>query len=131
MRRHLLLAVLIFNSLSAIGGGLGLIVGVLDPSLSWLEGTIFPDYVIPGILLAGVVGGSALAAVIEQSAKKPYATGTALLSGFIMCAWIVNQIAFTQQYSWLQLIYFTLGGLVVSLTYTSAKRFLIYRQQHR
>jgi hypothetical protein len=51
-----------FIALTAIGGGGALLVGVEQQRfpLDWLRGTPFKDYTIPAILLAVVVGGSAL-----------------------------------------------------------------------
>ncbi|MEO8105138.1 MAG: hypothetical protein ABI602_02270 [Candidatus Saccharibacteria bacterium] len=117
--------------MTAIVGGLLLIAGLFKPPQVWLVGTIFSDYVVPGTLLAGIVGGSALAAAVEHITNKPTAASVALLSGFITCAWIVDEIALIQQYSWLQLVYFTLGGLVISLSYTDTKTLFIYRHQRR
>lgn len=53
-----------FVTATAIGGGLAMLAGVDCFPPAWLAGTPFADYTIPALLLAVVVGGSALVAAI-------------------------------------------------------------------
>ena len=53
-----------FIALTAIGGGIVILTGVDQFPLEWLEGTPFPDYTIPALLLSVVVGGSGLGAYL-------------------------------------------------------------------
>lgn len=62
-RERLTLAILeAFVALTALGCGLGLEVGAIQFPLAWLVGTPFSDYVLPGLLMAVIVGGSSLLA---------------------------------------------------------------------
>ncbi len=56
-----------FVALTAVAGGIALAVGMEASRfpLSWLEGTPFETYVLPGIVLAAVVGGTAFVAMAE------------------------------------------------------------------
>jgi hypothetical protein len=47
-----------FIALTAIGGGIALLIGIEGERfpLEWLQGTPFTDYTIPALLLALVVG---------------------------------------------------------------------------
>jgi hypothetical protein len=51
-----------FVALTSIVYGVGLAVGVVQFPLSWLQGTPFSDYVIPGLVMAIIAGGSSLLA---------------------------------------------------------------------
>src|SRR5512135_3821044 len=56
-----------FAALTAICGGIALAAG-LEASrfpATWLQGTPFASYLLPGLILAAVVGGSAAVAAIE------------------------------------------------------------------
>lgn len=129
MRKDIILATLSFNALTAIGGGVMLMTGGMQPPAAWLANTVFTGYFIPGLLLAVVVGGSALLAAIARAVDRPSAGVLALLSGALLCVWIIDEIALVQAYSWLQLLYFSLGGLLIGLDYTDAKRVLIFRHK--
>ena len=60
--RVVLFIVDLFVALTAIGGGIALFTGLESDERippEWLDGTPFKSYVIPGLILAVVVGGSA------------------------------------------------------------------------
>jgi len=102
-----------FIGLGAIGGGLMLLI---DPSgaamglpVSMLEGSVFPDFLIPGLFLFSVNGlGSLLGAVLSFT-KHHYAPLAALVLGAILVAWIVIQVGIIQSIHWLHALYFVLG----------------------
>ena len=130
MRKDIILTLLSFNAVTAVGGGIMLMTGGIKPPSAWLQNTAFASYFIPGLILAGMVGGSALLAAVAFAVNRHYAAVMAMLSGFILCAWVINEVAVIQTYSWLQLAYLALGGLIIGLTYTESKQVLIYRQHH-
>ena len=100
-------------SLGAIGGGLML---VIDPSgstlgvpSSLLDGSIFPNFLIPGIFLMVVNGfGSGIGAVFSFT-KSQYTQGIAIILGIILVSWIVIQVIIIRSIGWLHAIYFILG----------------------
>ncbi len=92
MRTHptrILLATLdVFVALTATGGGIAAATGVDPLPSEWLEGTPFRSYMIPGILLALLVGGSATAAsvmMLRRSHNGPAASG---IAGIILMGWV-------------------------------------------
>jgi len=71
MRKDIILTMLSFNAVTAIGGGIMLMTGGIEPPSVWLQNTVFASYFIPGLILAGVVGGSALLAAIRLRRQPP------------------------------------------------------------
>ncbi|TFC85365.1 hypothetical protein [Cryobacterium sp. TMT4-31] len=101
-----------FNLLSALGGGLGLIVGNgMGMPMSWLVGTPFDSYVIPGFILLVVIGGTQALAVLGQHGRQPWYTGAAGVAGFGMIIWIYVEVALLPVYSFLHTLYFVSGTL--------------------
>ncbi|MGV8964937.1 MAG: hypothetical protein ACOH2F_01540 [Cellulomonas sp.] len=49
----------LFNAASAVGGGIALAAGGLDVPTTLLRHTPFASFVVPGIFLALIIGGSA------------------------------------------------------------------------
>jgi hypothetical protein len=60
--RRALLGAEVFVGLNAVAGGVGLIVNGLGIPKDQLAGTPFDSFLIPGLLLSIVVGGSMLGA---------------------------------------------------------------------
>jgi uncharacterized membrane protein len=102
-----------FIGLGALAGGFGL---VKDPSgsalglpPSFLEGSPFPDFLIPGIFLLAVHGiGSMIGAGLSFTRRR-YAQEIAIVLGAILIAWIVIQIVIISSFSWMHVLYFILG----------------------
>lgn len=108
-----LIVIEFFNGLSGLAGGLGLIsdpsAASLGMELSWLEGTPFSTYLIPGIILFVFNGlGNILAAVLSIR-KHPHFPLAALFFGAGMMIWIVSQVAFIGYKNFLQPLYFSTG----------------------
>ena len=82
-------------AVTAIGGGAMLAMGLEDDRFPavWLTGTPFRSYAIPGLILAGAVGGSAVAAA-AASIRNPRAGGLAsMISGGVLLGWIAGEVA--------------------------------------
>ncbi len=60
--RWVLVALNGFLALTAVAGGVGLLSGAVAPPLEDLAGSVFRDYLLPGLALMLVVGGLALTA---------------------------------------------------------------------
>ena len=108
-----------FIGLGALGGGIML---VIDPSgsalgvpLSFLEGSPFPDYLIPGIFLLVVNGVGSLIGAGYSFSRKRYAQEIAIVLGSILVAWIVIQVIIIRSFSWLHVLYFILGVLELGI----------------
>lgn len=116
--RALLFITDLLVALTAVGGGIALIVGLETGRFpaDWLEGTPFSSYVLPGVILAGVVGGSATLAALSLL-RSPTGGGASVLAGVIMMGWIIAEILLLKQPSeptWTEVFYFALG-LVMAL----------------
>ena len=102
-----------FIGLGALGGGFML---VIDPSgsalgvpLSFLEGSPFPDFLIPGIFLLAVNGVGSMIGAVLSFTRRRYAQAIAIVLGAILVAWIVIQIVIIRSFSWMHILYFILG----------------------
>ena len=107
-------------ALTALAGGLTLIygalfgdpTGLLVPPVEYLEGSPFPDFVGPGLLLAGVVGGTqVLASILAFRGRAYWQVGSAVAS-FGLAIWVFVQMIFIP-FSFLQAVYmgFALGEI--------------------
>jgi hypothetical protein len=97
--RAALVTVDAFAAATAIWGGLALATGVEGDRFptEWLRGTPFRNYRVPGLLLAGLVGGSATAATVA-TLRNPRGGGLAsLLAGLVLMGWIGGEIRLLKQ----------------------------------
>ena len=108
-----------FIGLGAVGGGFMLMI---DPSgsklgvpLSFLEGSLFPDFLIPGIFLLVVNGVGSLIGAGFSFARRRHAQEIAIVLGAILVAWIVIQIIIIRSLSWMHILYFILGIVELGL----------------
>ncbi len=111
----------VFNGLSALAGGFGL---MSDPSgealamkTAWLEGTPFSSFLFPGIILFVVNGIGNTAGAVITFRKNKLAAKTGIAFGIIMMGWIVSQVLFIGYMSFLQPLYFTTGLLQFAFGY--------------
>ncbi|HEX8731167.1 MAG TPA: hypothetical protein VF725_03805 [Ktedonobacterales bacterium] len=112
-----------FVALTSLACGAGLALGVLRFPLAFLQGSSFSDYLIPGLVMALVVGGSALLAAAALLTGSRAAIGFAALAGLLLLAFEVAEITLIDHNTggWLPLVvalqsaYSTLGLLMVGL----------------
>jgi len=64
--RLILVGLEAFVALTSIAYGVGLAVGAVQSPLAWLQNTPFSDYVIPGLVMAIIVGGSSLCQSLDR-----------------------------------------------------------------
>ena len=115
-KSKLLLGLLLFNGLSATGGGLALMTDWIPEQASWVRDTDFPSNYFPGVILMAVVGGSSLiaaAALVKRSDGWQLAS---IVAGTIMVFWIIGEVASIRGFHFLQVIYLVTGALVVTWT---------------
>jgi hypothetical protein len=112
----ILKGVLLFNALSAIGGGIGLITGTLPVPTILLRHTPFDSFVIPGLFLGIIIGGSSLAAAIALRAQATRSRAISSAAGVIMVGWIAAETILVRGFSWLQGLYLLTGIAVVVLS---------------
>lgn len=121
MVRFLLIAALVFQGLSGLAGGFGLIG---DPSgesvglpTAWLEGSPFQSYLVPGLVLFAVLGIVPLVVGWAVWQRRARAHEAALLVGAALLVWIAVQITIVGYHPQppLQAIYGGLGVAIVLL----------------
>ena len=102
-----------FIALGAMAGGFLLIK---DPSgaalgfpVSLLEGSIFPDFLIPGLFLFLVNGLGSLIGAVLTFIKNRSAGPVAIALGVILVAWIFIQIITIRSFLWIHALYIVLG----------------------
>jgi uncharacterized membrane protein len=108
-----------FIGLGALGGGFML---VIDPSgsalgfpLSFLEGSPFTDFLIPGIFLLVVNGIGSLIGAGFSFTRRRYSQEIAIVLGAILVAWIVIQVIIIRSFSWIHVLYLILGVVELGL----------------
>ena len=111
-----LFGLLLFNGISAVGGGIALMTGVIPKQASWLQHTDFASMYFPGVILTAMVGGSALIAVLAMMKRAAGWQLSAILAGVIMLLWIVAEIASIRGFHFLQVVYFVTGAAVIWFT---------------
>ena len=115
--RRLLATLCLLTGLTAILGGTELVLApdgsLIGLSLSLLRYSPFADFLVPGLLLAGVVGVIDTLAGILVLAGKPPAGGEALVGGVAMATWIGVEIALLRSFHWLHGVYIGLSAAIV------------------
>lgn len=111
-------------AVTAFGGGVALILGAIVPSLatilsppvSFLAGSPFSSFLVPGIVLGAVVGGTHLAAAVLLLRRTPRRYLVTVVAAYAVLIWIFVQMIFIP-FSFLQAAYFAAGlgelGLVL------------------
>ena len=115
MRRWVAILLTGFVALTGIAGGIAVALGVDEFPAEWLEGTPFPDYTVPGVLLAAVVGGSALIALIALLVRSSWAPALTVVAGAILMGWIVGEVLVLNQPgepTWIEIAFFAIGLLM-------------------
>ncbi|HYL82766.1 MAG TPA: hypothetical protein VE263_00910 [Candidatus Angelobacter sp.] len=89
---RLLLFFFLLNGIAGVAGGLLVMKETLPFPRVWLQGTPFHTYLIPGLILCAVVGGSHLAAAFSILARRAWAKTACVLAGAILAGWMIGEI---------------------------------------
>lgn len=124
LARLVLLTVQIFVGITSTLGGAALALGgVIDFSgtalaipLDYLEGSPFTTFLVPGLALAILVGGTHLVAFAMLARRMRWAMIASATAGFAMLVWVFVQMMFIP-FSPLQAIYFGLGLAELAATF--------------
>lgn len=65
----------------------------------YLAGTPFTTFVVPGLILGIVVGGTQLAASVALLTRRSWAARMSAVAGFGMLIWIFAEMAIINTYS--------------------------------
>ena len=113
-----------FSALSALLGGLALLYwrhGSSFIPLALLEPTSFPSFLVPGLLLTAVVGGTSAVCSICALRRSKRTIDAAWLAGGALTIWIVAEAALLGEFHFLQLIYGALGIALLILATLGAQ----------
>ena len=120
-RTGTLLALLLFNGVTATVGGLALMTDWIPEQSEWVRDTDFPSNYFPGVILMAVVGGSSLIAAAALLTRSDGWQLASIVAGTIMVFWIVGEVASIRAFHFLQAIYLVTGALVVGLAPTRTR----------
>ncbi|GAA1974029.1 hypothetical protein [Microbacterium pumilum] len=103
-------------AVTAVAGGVALILGslrpelatVLNPPADYLAGTPFSSYLVPGLILAVVVGGVHALAFVLALRQSEWILMGAGVAGTALLIWVFVQMVFIP-FSFLQVLYFGFG----------------------
>ncbi len=106
-----------FLAVTAVAGGIGLITGLLSPTMDWPAGSAFQSYLMPGLVHLFVVGGSAAFAPWAEARGDRWAGPLAILSGFLLLCFEIVQISVVGLHldPPLQLAYIVIGLALIGL----------------
>lgn len=90
--------------------------------LSMLDGSPFSTFLVPGLLLALVIGGSSLACAVFTLRRSPFAIDATVLAGGALTVWIVAEVAMMGSFHWLHALYGGLGLVTLTLGAEAALR---------
>lgn len=121
--RLILLSAQAFVAVTALAGGLALIVGSVDPAWGsvlmppqeYLEGSPFSSYLVPGMLLILLVAGVHAVAFVTTISGSRWGMPLSATGGFACLIWIFVQMVYIP-FSFLQALYFGLGLVELGLT---------------
>ncbi|MFN8285440.1 MAG: hypothetical protein U0V74_01735 [Chitinophagales bacterium] len=130
---YLLTAVLLFQAIGAVYGGFSLVLApdgsLMKIPLSWLAKSPFTNYLIPGVILALVLGLFPLVIIValwlkpkwnfnalNVYAERYWALTFSLYLGIMLVCWINVQLLMVQQYFWLQPVMALTGILIIVLS---------------
>lgn len=112
-----------FAALCTVAGGVELVTGLKSFPASWLQGTPFSDYTVPGLILGIVVGGSATAATVMTVRSTGEGAVASLVAGLMLAGWIVGEVLLLNQPNPtpVEATFFGVGVLMAALAMWLAK----------
>lgn len=105
-RRGLLAGAHVVMAANAFAGAWYAVAGAPDVPREWLAGTPFDTYVVPGLVLGGIVGGTQVAAGVALARSAGRAHDVSVAASGVLLAWITTQVAMIGYVSPLQPIVF-------------------------
>ncbi len=112
--RIVLLVLEAFMAVSAMGGGVAMTIGAIWPAatsigipVSYLDGSPFDSYLVPGLILGIVLGGVNLWAFVLLLRRRPFALFAGAIAAFDGLIWIAVELIWIP-FGVLHAIYFTI-----------------------
>jgi hypothetical protein len=123
-----------FTGITAVWGGVELIRwpqgAELLPPIELLAGTPFTSFLVPGLLLAGIVGLSNLASGLLMHRRHRAAELIGFAAGVALTVWIAVQVVMLQAFHWLHGLYLGVGMATAALAvWLGARRRMALRER--
>lgn len=123
----ILMVLLLIQGLGGLAGGLSLTIrpdgSIMKMPVSYLEGSPFSDFLIPGLVLLLVLGVLPLVAVGGLWMRRSWAWYAAFAVGCALMVWILVEITIVP-FNWLQPVYGVVGVLIFAVAaLRSVRRF--------
>ena len=119
--RPVLLTTELLLVLTAVPCGIFLIVNGLGMSKTVLDDSPFDSFLIPGLVLSLVVGGSGVAAAWMTWIRHPLSWLASFAAGGILFGWIVGEAAMVHDGRALQAIVLVFALLLIGLSLDEAR----------
>lgn len=98
---------------------------VLNLQTYLLDNTPFKSFVMPGILLAIIVGGVNLVALVKNLRHSHKRFTWAIAGGTILTIWILTQMFLTGMVHWILFLYLGIGILTILLAYQLKGKWIV------
>ncbi len=98
-----------FSALSAVVGGITLLLGVLPIPIELLRGSVFTSFAVPALILTLVIGGTQAVAFVTVLTCRSSGAVWSAVAGFGLIIWIMVETVILRGFSVLQGIYFVAG----------------------
>lgn len=125
MNRTVLIALHGFLATTAFAAGRALAIrpdgSALGFDQAWLESSPFPDYRVPGLFLAIVLGGTNAASTLCLTARRPFAAELSFGTGLLLLVWLGIQTAIIGVRHPSQAIWPVMFGLVTFLAWREVR----------
>lgn len=89
-----LVGVILFLGITAMFAGLALLSGAFVPPTSWLSGSPFPSYVVPGIVLFALLGAVPVVVAAGLFRGREWGWPGALAVGSLLSIWLAVRALF-------------------------------------
>ena len=114
--RMAVVAIDLFEAVSAFVGAVGRVVGFMNIPVTVLSGTPFTNFTVPALLLGALVGGSALVAgIIAMVGPRQFDALASAAAGCITVGWLAVEIAMIGLGSWAQVVWLLVGFAMIGL----------------
>ena len=112
-----------FIGFASVFGGLRLIVSNgMGYDLAWLDGSIFHSFYWPGVILAAVVGGTQIFAVLVIFLGGKFWRWTSFIASLGIIIWTFFQIYIIKEAAMFQIVFFSLGIFTLILSFLPGKK---------
>ena len=133
--RIIAIILLLFNAISALLGGWGLMSDpsgeTLEMPLRFLDHSPFEDFLVPGIILFITNGLFSLLFAVMALLKFMNYSWLVIFQGFILVGWLIIQIIMIREfYGPLHVLYLSVGLLLISTGWILARQDQAIYQSH-